>query len=131
MPVARWRFPQGSAALDTVTPLQKLVIDRMAELNLSFRAAADRAGGLVTHGTINNITQGRSHGSGISDRTIRGLALALDLPYSQDEKAWHETQGITDAPVFKLPKKADKLTPVQRKAVLAYINALLDQQAPR
>jgi uncharacterized lipoprotein YbaY len=43
------------------------------------------------------------------------------------EKAVKESGG--GVPVeFRLPKKADKLTPKQRKAVLAFVNALLDQK---
>lgn len=113
-----------------MTPLQQLVVDRLAELNLSYRAAQDRAGKLVTHSTINNIAMGRTQWDGIPNKTLRGLALALDLPYSQIEQAWKDSCAAPPTE-FRLPKKADKLTPSQRKAVLAFVNALLDGQPPQ
>lgn len=107
-----------------VTPLQKLVIDRMADLDLSYRAAAARTDGLISHGTLNYIALGQQKPGSITGRTIRGLALALDLPVSKVEKAVADS-GDALPVEFRMPKKADKLTPKQRKAVLAFVNALL------
>lgn len=110
-----------------VNPLQQLVLDRLAALDLSYRAAAEKADGLLTHGTLNNIALGRYKVDGISPRTRKGIALALDVPLSQVEKTYEEARA--DPPTeFRLPQKADKLTPTQRKAVVAFVNALLEGQ---
>jgi hypothetical protein len=110
-----------------VTPLQKLVSERLADQNLSYRGAANRAGGLLSHSSLNFIAHGQMRAEALQPRTIRGLALALDLPVSEVEKTVKESSGVTTVE-FRLPKKADKLTPAQRKAVLAFVNALLEDK---
>jgi len=104
-------------------PLQKLISDRMAELDLSFRRAAERGGGLVSHATLNNITLGR-HSTQFEDDTLRGIALALDLPLSQVREA----ASVSREPPteFRLPKKANRLTHADRAAILKVVDALLD-----
>jgi hypothetical protein len=110
-----------------MTPLQELVIGRLAELDLSYRAAAAKTNGLISHSSLNFIAHGQMRAENLSSRLVRGIALALDVPVSTVEKAVKESGG--GVPVeFRLPKKADKLTPKQRKAVLAFVNALLDQK---
>jgi hypothetical protein len=110
-----------------VTPLQELVTSRLADLDLSYRAAAARSNGLISHGTVNYIAQGVTRPESLQPRTIRGLALALDLPVSEVERAVHESGGKLTVE-FRLPKKADKLSPAQRRAVLAFVNALLEDK---
>lgn len=95
-------------------------------MNLSYREASMRAQGLVSHATINQVARGNIAGSSLTSKTIRGLALALDVSVTDIEKAITESGG--KPPVeFKLPKKADKLSPAQRKAVLAFVDALLER----
>jgi hypothetical protein len=65
-----------------MTPLQELLVNRMSELDLSFRGAAARSGGLVSHGTLNNIALGR-HSGNYDDETLRGIALAIDMPLTR------------------------------------------------
>lgn len=107
-----------------MTPLQELVLTRLSDLDLSYRAAAERSEGLISHGHINYIALGKAHGP-MTRAAVNGLALALDVPKSTVEEAAaaSQTAPLTE---FKLPKKAAKLTPKQQKAVLAYIDALLD-----
>lgn len=108
-----------------MTPLQELIVTRMAELDLSFRGASARSGGLVSHGTLNAITLGR-HSGHFDDETLRGIALALDLPQSKvREAAGMDPRTPTE---FRLPKKANRLSPSERKAILAMVDALLDDQ---
>ena len=108
-----------------MTPLQEMVVGRMAELGLSFRGAAARSGGLVSHGTLNTIALGR-HSGHYDDETLRGVALALDLPLTKvREAAGLDRQSPTE---FRLPKKANRLSPAQRKAILTMVDALLDDQ---
>ena len=106
-----------------MTPLQQLILDRMAELDLSYRGAAQRAGGLVSHATLNNIALGR-HSGVFDDDTLRGIALGLDLSLSAVRRAAGEKP--TAPTEFRLPKKANRLTPAQRRAVLQVVDALLD-----
>lgn len=108
-----------------MTPVQKLVTDRLADLDLSYRAAAAKAGGLISHSTLNFIANGQMRPEALRARTIRGLALALDVSVSDVEKAVTSSGGKTTVE-FRLPKKADKLSAAQRKAVLAFVDALID-----
>lgn len=110
-----------------VTPLQELILDRLAELNLSYRAAADRTKGSaheISFGTINQLANGR--GGPVTDRTVRGLAKALDVPVGKVRLAVGRSE--TEPTEFLLPEKAKHLTPRQRKAILHMVDALLDQQ---
>lgn len=105
-----------------MTPLQEMLVNRMSELDLSFRGAAARSGGLVSHGTLNNIALGR-HSGNYDDDTLRGIALAVDVPLSRvRDAAGLDRQSPTE---FRLPKKASRLTPAQRKAILTMVDALL------
>lgn len=104
--------------------LQRLILDRLSELELSFRDAARRSNGLVSHATLNNITTGR-HSGKLTDQTFRGIALAVDLPLSTVADA----AGVTlrrEGTIFRLPERASRLTPRQRRAVLQMVDALLD-----
>jgi len=108
-----------------MTPLQRLVIERVGGRGLTYRDAASQSGGLVTHGTLNNIALGKCHIDGLRHRTRKGIALALDLPQSTVDDAWEKSRTSKPAP-FELPKNADRLNTKQRRAVLAVISALLD-----
>lgn len=105
-----------------MTPLQTLIVDRIAELDLSFRRAAAKSEGLVSPATLNAIAVGRRPGMP-NESTMKGIALALDLPVSKVREA----VGLSDGAVteFKLPKSANHLTQPERKAVLSIINAFL------
>jgi len=109
-----------------MNPLQKLVADRLAELDLSYRRAAARSGGLVSHATLNQLVLGRETVTGKSHKTLQGIALAIDLPLSVVAEAAGQTPK--EPTEFRLPKKANKLSPKQRRAILAMVNALLDEQ---
>lgn len=109
-----------------MTPLQELIVNRMNELDLSFRAAEQRsmAGGrpLVSRATLNKIALGRHRGV-FDDDTLHGIALALDLSQSVVRAAAGEPAGQTE---FRLPKKANRLTAGERAAILKMVDALLD-----
>lgn len=99
--------------------------DRLAELDLSYRAAAARSNGLISHSSLNFIVNGQMRAESLGPRLIRGVALAIDVPVSEVESAVKLSGGKLGTE-FRLPKKADKLSPAQRKAVLAFVHALLD-----
>jgi transcriptional regulator with XRE-family HTH domain len=62
--------------------MQTLVANRLVELDLSLRQAAARTEGMITFVTIGNIARGYTPDR-YSAKTLRGLALALDLPLSR------------------------------------------------
>lgn len=104
-----------------MTPMQKLVSERIAALGLSYRQAAERANGLLSHTTIQRIANGESAGSW-SAKTLRGLSLALDVPLSEVEKAaGAPAQGTK----FRVPPEWDRLSASERAAVKAVADALL------
>lgn len=108
-----------------MTTLPELIKNRMAELELSYRDLARAAGGLVSHGTIHAIASGR-HAGHYDDKTLQGIALAINLPQSKvREAAGMDPRTPTE---FRLPKKANRLTASERKAILAMVDALLDDQ---
>lgn len=107
-----------------MTPLQELVANTRATLGRSLREAAERSGGLVSHATINNIELGRHNGQ-LDESTIRGLALALDLSQTQIREAAGLSR--TAPSEFRLPKKANRLTPSGRAAILRMVDALLEE----
>ncbi|GAU71272.1 hypothetical protein SSP35_32_00010 [Streptomyces sp. NBRC 110611] len=108
--------------------LQRLVVARLAELGsprrpLSYRAAAARSQGHVSHGTIGRIARGQ-HSGVLEDETLDGLALALDVPRTRIEKA----AGIfRERPLqpFTLPARASLLSRSEREVVLSVVDALL------
>jgi hypothetical protein len=108
--------------------LQKLVVERLTRLgssrrSLSYRAAAARSQGLVSHGTIGRIARGQ-HTGVLSDETLDGLALALGVPRTYIEKA----AGIfRERPPqkFTLPPRASLLSHKEREVVLSVVDALL------
>ena len=107
-----------------MTPLQTLIANRLAELDLTYRAASAKSGGQISASHLNNIVAGYHLGE-LGDATVLGIAAAIDVRLS-------EVQAAADAskePVveFRLPKKANKLSPKQRKAVMAMVNALLEE----
>jgi hypothetical protein len=105
-----------------VTPLQELVVGRMADLNLSFRKAAERSGGRVSAATLNAIALGR-HGGNLDGEVSEGIALALGVKSAAVRRAADE--GSAGGAEFVLPRKAAKLSPKERKAILLMVDALL------
>lgn len=113
--------------IGAMTPLEKFVAARLAELGdergpLSYRAAADKAEGLISFQLLHLMATGQGPGRH-SDRTLRGIALALDVPQAKIIELAGQAPRETE---FRLPKKANKLTEKDRKAVEALVNALLD-----
>lgn len=105
-----------------MTPLQELLVNRRAELGRSYREAADKAGGLVSHGTLYNVERG-IHRTKFTDDVLRGIALAYDLPLTQVQAAVGDARVASTE--FRLPKKADQLTAADRRALLVMVDALL------
>jgi transcriptional regulator with XRE-family HTH domain len=103
--------------------MQTLVANRLVELDLSLRQAAARTEGMITFVTIGNIARGYTPDR-YSAKTLRGLALALDLPLSRIQAVAEQGAGGGGTP-FILPDKARWLTARDRRAVIAVMNALL------
>lgn len=105
--------------------LRALIRAELARQDISFREAAARAKGLVSYATLNVIATG-NHSGEISDRTLSGIALALDIPVRKVREAYG-LQGV-EPPEFQLPDRAKRLNVKQRKAVIAMVDAFLDAQ---
>lgn len=103
--------------------LQQLVTERMTELALSYRGAAAKSEGLVSHGTLNAIATGR-HSLRINANTVRGIALALDLEQAVIEQAIGRAARAS-LDVFVLPERASKLNVQERRAIVSMMDALL------
>jgi len=103
--------------------LQRLVSERMSELSLSYRRAAARSGGKVSHGTLNSIVTGR-HSWRLDARTVEGIAQALELEPAAIETAVGRVSRSAESE-FVLPQKANRLNAAERRAVLSMIDALL------
>lgn len=113
----------------TTETLQDLVAGRLAELGspgrpMSGRQAAERSGGRVSHSTINNIVNGK-HSGRLDDRTIEGLALALDVTRSRVERAAGLYREGRPAAPFQLPPRANRLTLRERRLVIEVMDSLL------
>ena len=72
-----------------MNPLQSLISTRLGELGLSQRAASQRASALLNPNTIGRILRGET--LRVTDQTIAGLALALDVPQSVVRAAADDT----------------------------------------
>ncbi len=108
--------------------LQQLVMTRLAELGIprrpmSYRAAAARSHGLISHGTIGRIARGEHTGT-LEEETIDGLSLAMDLPRARIERAAGLYRERPAEP-FVLPPRASRLTRREREVVLGVVDALL------
>lgn len=100
--------------------LADLVRSRREELSLSYREAATRSGGLISHGRLAAIESGDDHH--VSDRLLQGISVGLDIPITKVRKA-------AGAPPmqrpFKLPDRASRLSSRERKLVLELVEVLL------
>lgn len=108
-----------------VNPLQELISERLAALELSQRAASLRASTLLNPNTIGRILRGET--IRITDQTVAGLALALEV--SQDrvraaaEATAHPERYLSYAGDFV------KLTPEQQQRVFDVMDAVLAEHA--
>ena len=110
-----------------VKDLQRLVLDRLAELGLSYREAAARVpGGRLKHQTLSAIGRGE-HSGRIRDETAQAIAVALDCKVSDVRRAAHMSQ-VQPPTEFRLPARARNLTPAQRRAIIATIDAFLAER---
>ena len=111
-----------------VRDLQQLVESRLAELGdarapMSARAAAARSNGQVSYETLRLIARGE-HSGRLSDETVAGLSLALDVPRSRVLAAMGRTMTGPQRP-FEAPARWQRLTHRQRQLVVSVGDALL------
>jgi hypothetical protein len=107
----------------TTTDLARLIRDRLAALDLSYRQAAARSRGMLTHGSIGAIVTGK-HGGKLSERTIDGLVLALGIPRTEIEKAIGIYRDRPAEP-FRLPEELNRLNRKERSLLIQLGTALL------
>jgi len=102
--------------------LQELVTLRLAELDLSLRAAAARTNGGLSYETLRNLSRGRHRGV-VSDRVAQGLATALSVPVSRVYSA----MGVqAPPPRWELPEELHRLPEAFRSSVEDYGRRLMD-----
>lgn len=100
--------------------IQDLIVRRRADLALTYEQLAVRSGGKVSRTLLNQLATGR-HNSRLSDRSIEGIAEALDV--SEDEV--REAVDEPSRPEFSLGPRAKLLTDPQRRAMIAVMEAFL------
>lgn len=102
--------------------LAELVSARRHELGLSLRQAAERSGGLISHGHLGGIESDAVQRTP-SDRVLRGISAALDIPITELRRAAGVPPRQTP---FTLPDRARQLSAKERRLVLQLVDALLD-----
>lgn len=105
----------------TAKTLATLVADRREQLGVSLREVADASGGLVSKTHVSAVERDELHVP--SDRVLRGLALALDLPVETVFSAAGRSAKVL--PPFKVPDRAQRLNVRERRLVLELIDTLL------
>ena len=102
--------------------LKELLLNRKAELDLSFRGLAARSAGLVSHSTLHEIANDK-HSMVFNPETLQGIALSIGV----SQEAVRDAAGYArDVPTkFRLSPRADKLTDPERRAVESLVTALL------
>lgn len=118
--------PDWTHAAAMTDTMRTLLANRLNELGLSLREAAARSvvngEQLVSHSTLSQINTG-VHGGRFDADTLRGIALALDLPLTQvREVAGLSRRAGTE---FRLPKKAERLSEAERRIILRLMDDLL------
>lgn len=103
-----------------MTSLAELVAERREQLGMSLRGAAEASGGLVSKTHLAAIETGET--TAVSDRMLRGIALALELPLGRVREA----AGVRPAlRPFSCPERADRLNARERRLVISLIDTLL------
>lgn len=77
----------------------------------------------MSHGTIGAVVRG-THGGSFNDKTLAGLALAIDVPESEIRRA----AGVPTAAEFALPASASRLSARGRSAMRTMLKALLEAE---
>lgn len=107
--------------------LGKLVDDRLRELGMSARDVSRHSGGLVSHTTVSAARKGLP-GKTFEKRTLHALASALTIPPQDLFNAYDEDMKEVKPRSWVLPAEADTLSSAGRKALLAHLEWLLEQE---
>lgn len=112
--------PMRARQVAITNPLQALVVRRLVELNLSQRDAVRRSGDLFSQATIARIVDGQV--GDVAERTLQGLALALDVPLSQVVEAFEQSRAGKSV---GLPARALQLPPDKWRELETIIDNML------
>lgn len=104
----------------TTESLAALVAARRADLHLSLREVAEKSDGLLSTTTVNAVENGER--LTVSEDTIRGLSVALDIPLKKVRAA--AGYSAEDLPPFKL-KRGELLNARERRLVQELVDALI------
>lgn len=110
-----------------VNQLQDMVIRRLDELGdgtepLSFRAAAERSRGLLTHETVRSLALGK-HTNRIRDKTAQGLSNLLGVPV---DRVYAAAQVPKPGVRWQWPPRFDRLNEAERRSVEDMAQRILD-----
>lgn len=114
-----------------MTPLQRLLANRRAELNLSFSQAERLSGGRVKRQNFQRLETTAIRRS-LDTKTIEGIALAYQLPQSVVKEAAAESLGLRmiEDPKSELrvltARVEERLNPEQQQAWLRMAADLID-----
>ena len=100
-------------------PLARLIADRIAELDVSYRETAHRSNGRLSYETVRNIALGKHTGL-LRENAVEGLSVALRIPRRVILEAMGEP--------WVLPDRFRQLGPVDRARVEALADELLAKQ---
>lgn len=122
----------GREERPSTPPLQRLVADRLAELDLSTREASAKSKGpdgvpRISHASLNNMARGDHAWARIKPETVDALADVLDVPPSRIRKAMAESSDA-QLPPFRMPPRHDRLNQANRATVTAVADRLLAEQ---
>jgi transcriptional regulator with XRE-family HTH domain len=110
--------------------LAQLVSERREQLGMSYRDIASAAG--VSHNAVHLIVTGRTKRVP-SERVLRGLSVALHMDYETLTAAVAADLGMVERRVDDgladlIYLSAQELSPVQKRALLALVRSMLEQQ---
>lgn len=106
-------------------PLRALLQARLDELGISRREAGRRTD-KVGYETISRILRGATTADQLTDRTIEGLAEALQLPVRKVYEAAHRDQPIP----WDWPDRFNVLTQTERRQIEAMAGLLAERHRP-
>lgn len=110
-----------------MTKLGELISEAMDAQGLSVRQVEAKAGGLIKFTTVNKIRRGEIAFPG--DAMLAALAGALGIPLEK-LRAARADDAVLDGRLT-LPARASDLSPAGKKALLAHLDFLLEQEKDR
>lgn len=107
--------------------LARLVDARMRELKLSTRDVERKSGGLVSRTSVGDARNGKNKTFELG--TLNAIASGLELSPTELVQAYkQDLADVTRVQAFALPEEAKMLSAAGRRALLAHLEWLLEQE---